>query len=268
MLKALMLRFQGKGWNKMMVWEPNTDTVFHLVNRRTGEISKVRYSGAPMFALHQINAFEDNGVLVMDMCCGDDGEVIADFTLENLRRPQGEEMDKFYNALCRNLPRRYALPLNVDSATPLNENLIKLPYLKAKAVMTKPGEVFLTHEELYGEELCQLGGCEFPHINYDKHSGRPYRYYYACGFGHVFSDSLLKMDTHTKEMKSWKYPGLYPSEPVFVPAPDATEEDDGVVMSVIITPRQDKSSFLLVLDAKSFKELGRAEVPVNIPYGT
>lgn len=47
-----------------------------------------------MFTLHQINAFEDNGFLVMDMCCGDNGEVIGDFTLENLRRESGEEMDK------------------------------------------------------------------------------------------------------------------------------------------------------------------------------
>ena len=31
---------------------------------------------------------------------------------------------------------------------------------------------------------------------------------------------------------------------------------------------QEKSTFLLVLDAKTFTELGRAEVPVNIPYGT
>lgn len=30
---------------------------------------------------------------------------------------------------------------------------------------------------------------------------------------------------------------------------------------------QDKSTFLLVLDAKTFEELGRAVVPVNIPYG-
>lgn len=47
-----------------------------------------------MFTLHQINAFEDNGFLVMDMCCGDNGEVIGDFTLENLRRESGAEMDE------------------------------------------------------------------------------------------------------------------------------------------------------------------------------
>lgn len=59
----------------------------------------------------------------------------------------------------------------------------------------------MTHEELYDDELMQYGGLEFPQINYDKHNGRPYRYFYSCGFGHVFSDSLLKMDVQTKELK-------------------------------------------------------------------
>lgn len=52
------------------------------------------YRAAAMFTLHQINAFEEDGFLVMDMCCGDNGEVIGDFTLENLRRESGEEIDK------------------------------------------------------------------------------------------------------------------------------------------------------------------------------
>ena len=59
----------------------------------------------------------------------------------------------------------------------------------------------MTHEELYDDELLQYGGLEFPQINYNQYNGRPYRYFYSCGFGHVFSDSLLKMDVHTKELK-------------------------------------------------------------------
>uniref|UniRef100_A0A3Q3JBT1 Beta-carotene 15, 15-dioxygenase 2, like n=1 Tax=Monopterus albus TaxID=43700 RepID=A0A3Q3JBT1_MONAL len=234
----------------------------------TGMESEVMYRAAPMLTLHQINAFEDSGFLVMDMCCADDGEVIGDFTLGNLRRDSGEEMDKFYNSLCRNLPRRYILPLTVDEQTPLDQDLVTLRNYTATAKKTKQGEVYMTHEELHSDELLQYGGLEFPQINYHHYNGRPYRYFYSCGFGHVFSDSLLKMDIHTKELKVWRYPGLYPSEPVFVASPNATEEDDGVVLSVIITPRKEKSSFLLVLDAKTFTELGRAEVPVNIPYGT
>lgn len=63
-----------------------------------------------MFTLHQINAFEDNGFLVMDLCCGDDGDVIGDFTLENLRRESGEETDKV-NAI--SLPRHKCFSYSV-----------------------------------------------------------------------------------------------------------------------------------------------------------
>ncbi|MEQ2229503.1 hypothetical protein ILYODFUR_019530 [Ilyodon furcidens] len=192
----------------------------------------------------------------MDCCC------------HHHASPLGLCVPSFYNSLCRNLPRRYVLPLNVDEQTPLDQNLVMLPNCKATAKKTDSGEVYVTHEELHNDKLLQYGGLEFPQINYDKYNGRPYRYFYACGFGHVFADSLLKMDVHTKELKVWRYPGLYPSEPVFVASPTAAEEDDGVVLSVIITPRKEKSTFLLVLDAKTFTELGRAEVPVNIPYGT
>uniref|UniRef100_A0A8C6P8W6 Beta-carotene 15, 15-dioxygenase 2, like n=1 Tax=Nothobranchius furzeri TaxID=105023 RepID=A0A8C6P8W6_NOTFU len=268
LLRFMLYKIQGKPFQKIMTWEPRCDVIFHLVDKHTGQESEVKYRAAPMFTLHQINAFEDNGFLVMDMCCGDDGEIIGDFTLENLRRESVQEMDEFYNSLCRNLPRRYVLPLNVDEQTPLDQNLVTLSYCKATATKTKPGEVYVTHEELHGDELLQYGGLEFPQINYNKHNGKPYRYFYACGFGHVFADSLLKMDVRTKELKVWRYPGLYPSEPVFVASPKAAEEDDGVVLSVIITPRKEKSTFLLVLDAKTFTELGRAEVPVNIPCGT
>ncbi|XP_034025908.1 beta-carotene 15, 15-dioxygenase 2, like [Thalassophryne amazonica] len=268
LMKLLWYKIQGKSFNKILYWDPRYDTVFHLVNRRTGKESELKYRSAAMITLHQINAFEENGFLVVDMCCADDGEILGEFTLENLRKTSGEEMDKFYNSLCRNLPRRYVLPLTVDEHTPLDQNLVTLCNCKATAKQSKPREVYLTHEELHDDELLQYGGLEFPHINYAEYNGRPYRYFYACGFGHVFGDSLLKMDVHTKKLKVWRYPGLYPSEPVFVASPGSTEEDDGVVLSVIITPREDNSSFLLALDAKTFTELGRAAVPVNIPAGT
>lgn len=76
--------------------------VFRLLNLMwlmwlSQQLSEVTYRAAPMFTLHQINAFEDNGFLVMDMCCGDDGQVIGDFTLENLCRNSGEEMDQVYS---------------------------------------------------------------------------------------------------------------------------------------------------------------------------
>lgn len=48
---------------------------------------------------------------------------------------------QFYNSLCRNLPRRYVLPLTVDEQTPLDQNLITLHDCKATARKTQRGEV-------------------------------------------------------------------------------------------------------------------------------
>ncbi|MED6265732.1 hypothetical protein CHARACLAT_028517, partial [Characodon lateralis] len=94
LLKFMLYKIMGQSFQRILSWEPQYDTIFHLVDRHTGKESEVKYRAAPMFTLHQINAFEDNGFLVMDMCCGDDGVVIGDFTLENLRRESGEDMDK------------------------------------------------------------------------------------------------------------------------------------------------------------------------------
>jgi len=53
---------------------------------------------------------------------------------------------------------------------------------------------------------------------------------------------------------------------VFVAAPNALEEDDGVVLALILDHIHN-DSFLLILDGKSFKELGRARAPHLIPSG-
>jgi len=53
---------------------------------------------------------------------------------------------------------------------------------------------------------------------------------------------------------------------VFIAAPDSSTEDEGVVLSVVLDANAGRSA-LLVLDAHSFNELARAEVPHAIPYG-
>ena len=53
---------------------------------------------------------------------------------------------------------------------------------------------------------------------------------------------------------------------MFIEAPDATAEDDGVVLSVILDHIH-MNSFLLILDGKSFEEIGRARAPHLIPSG-
>ncbi|XP_063063493.1 beta-carotene oxygenase 2b [Engraulis encrasicolus] len=266
LLKIVTGKMRNKGISDGVYWDPTLDTIFHLINKKTGQLSKVQYHTAAMSTFHQINAYEENGFIVMDMCCSDDGQAINNYMVQNLRK-SGEALDEVYNTMCRVFPRRFVLPINVSRDTPSGENLNTRPFSTAKAMKTSNTRVDCTYEDLHDEELHQYGGLEFPQINYAKYNTHPYRYYYGCGFRHLVGDTLIKVDLETKKMKVWEKPGFYPSEPVFVPSPDATEEDDGVLLSVVITPNEDKGTFLLALNAKTFEEIGRAEVPINIPYG-
>jgi carotenoid cleavage dioxygenase-like enzyme len=65
---------------------------------------------------------------------------------------------------------------------------------------------------------------------------------------------------------TWFSEGCYPGEPVFVAPPQAKAEDEGVVLSVVLEANRG-NSFLLILDAQSFAEVARAEVPQHIPFG-
>ena len=76
----------------------------------------------------------------------------------------------------------------------------------------------------------------------------------------------LKVDVVERGTRIWEESGSFPGEPVFVAAPDAEAEDEGVLLSVVLDGDRG-SSFLLVLDARDLSELARAEVPHHIPFG-
>uniref|UniRef100_A0A3P9LRM9 Carotenoid-cleaving dioxygenase, mitochondrial n=1 Tax=Oryzias latipes TaxID=8090 RepID=A0A3P9LRM9_ORYLA len=266
LLKIVTCNIRGKALSQGIYWDPNQETVFHLVDKHTGKVSPVKYYTKAISTFHQINAFEEDGFLMIDLCCADGGQAISNYLIQNLRKT-GEALDEVYNTTERSFPRRFVLPLNLTSETPTNQNLNTRPFSKASCTKISPDKVFCQHEDLHGDNLHEYGGLEFPQINYSRCNTKPHRYFYGCGFRHMVGDSLLKVDLQDKTLKVWQLKGFYPSEPIFVPAPEAVDEDEGVILSVVLTPSQDKGTFLLVLDAKTFEEVGRANVPINIPYG-
>ena len=111
---------------------------------------------------------------------------------------------------------------------------------------------------------------ELPRINYAKFNTKPYRYVYANGIAtqgeSVFLDTIIKADVTSGEVKQWRYDNHFPGEPVFVPRPDASTEDDGVLLTVVLDASQN-TSYLLLLDADDLSEIARAQVPQHIPFG-
>jgi beta,beta-carotene 9',10'-dioxygenase len=106
---------------------------------------------------------------------------------------------------------------------------------------------------------------ELARINYRRHNGRPYRYVYGAALNGTWLAKIVKVDLERGETSDWSAAGCWPGEPVFVPAPDAEAEDAGVLLSIVLDGGRGRS-FLLVLDAATLEEKGRAEVPHAVPF--
>ncbi len=110
-------------------------------------------------------------------------------------------------------------------------------------------------------------GLDLPRINYGRCSERRHRYVWGVGSGESgWLDRLVRADAEQRTTSAWEQPGCFPGEPVFVAAPGADAEDEGVLLSVVLDSGTE-SSFLLVLDASDLSELARAEAPHHIPFG-
>jgi beta,beta-carotene 9',10'-dioxygenase len=131
------------------------------------------------------------------------------------------------------------------------------PHLERFRLMPSTGRI--SRERLVDEPM------ELPRINYSRCNERPYRYVWGTGTANGWFDRIVKADLGQRRATVWSEDGASPGEPVFVAAPDAQAEDEGVLLSVVLGP--DGNSFLLVLDAQSLDELGRASVPHHIPFG-
>jgi len=121
---------------------------------------------------------------------------------------------------------------------------------------------------------------ELPTIHPAKYH-RKYRYCYGISVGGgpevVISDEILKLDMHHPDIESaeihangsgqvWREEGCVPGEPIFVPRPGGTEEDDGVVLTIVLDSTLLRSK-LVILDAKTMKEIARAEMKTVFPIG-
>ena len=209
-------------------WRPDQGTRFTVVERSTGAVV-CRSVTAAFFCYHQVNAFEDDAALLVDLPSTGGEQALHQFDLAALRgpgprTPAGEL-------------RRYRVPLDGGPVT---------------------------------YRLLSATPFEFPRIAYASHLGRPYRHVYGVGTPETlttsFADRLVKVDVEDGTSRTWDRPGCWPGEPIFVADPTGTAEDAGVVLSLVLDGRT-RTSFLLVLDAATFTEVARADVPHAAPLG-
>ncbi len=221
------LGFSGKPFIENFKWEPERGTDVIVWDRHSGELVS-RSQAEPFFCFHHVNAYEDGGSLVVDLVAYEDADIVSALYLDSLRaRKRVPDMEL----------RRYRVPL--DGGDVSRETI--------------------------------AAGFELPRINYRRNNGLPYRYVWGNAPAPAeepenFLNRIQKGDVADGGVREWSEASCYPGEPVFVPAPDAKAEDEGVLLSVVLDAKSG-SSFLLVLDAADLGEIARASVPHAIPFG-
>lgn len=185
------------------------------------------FQGEPFFCFHHVNSFQAGESVFVDLVAYPDASIIEQLKLEHLESEQGIEFGYL---------RRYRIDLNRGSVE--------------------------------REWQCETP-LELPRISYQRHNTREYRYVYGVSASpgeSSFYDRLAKVDVKQQSAHLWVEPDTYPGEPILVLVPEAREEDDGVLLSVVLSPREEKS-FLLVLCARTMQELARAWIPRPVPHG-
>ncbi|MFB6344960.1 MAG: carotenoid oxygenase family protein [bacterium] len=211
---------------KAFEWKPEKGTRFTILDKDSGEVIARPSTEEAFFSFHHVNAFEQNGRVNIDLVTYPDADIIHDFYLEDIR-------SEGYNPSSPELSR-----VSVD----MNDESISRDVLLDEFI-------------------------ELPRFNYGSYGGEDYNYVYGVGqTSDSFLGKLIKVNVNDGSTRTWSEDDVYPGEPVFLESPDATAEDDGVILSVIIDAEQEHS-FLLVLDASTFEEIGRAVVPHVIPLG-
>jgi beta,beta-carotene 9',10'-dioxygenase len=220
------LATSGRPYIENYSWHADRPTRFQLVDRQSGELVRVFETDA-CFAFHHVNAYESGQKAIVDLCVLDDASIVTELYLGRLRD----------GAAVSALPHLERFELDLDGGAVARERISD-------------------------------ASIDLPRINYAANNERPYRYVWGTGLdgGSGWFDEIVMIDVQERTAARWSEPGSYPGEPVFVSAPEASGENEGVLLSVVFDAQRG-TSFMLVLDAQTLGEVARAEVPHHIPFG-
>jgi beta,beta-carotene 9',10'-dioxygenase len=181
----------------------------------------------PFFVFHTVNAFERGDETILDVLAYPNADIMSSLDTDRM----------------------------AETLPDLRPELIR--------ITLRPG-----HERAGLQKLSDTG-FEFPSTRYKLVNGRAYRYAYGASDGYAgstYTSSIVKVDVDTGATKSFEDGKHVFGEPLFVPRPHSTDEDDGVLLSVGSAPDA-ATSVLAVIDAKTLALVARAEVQSSIPLG-
>ncbi|KAI9256222.1 carotenoid oxygenase [Sporodiniella umbellata] len=203
-------------------WHPDQNGAFYVISRDPGQPVR-KIPCAPFFTFHVANAYEQYNTLYLDSASFTRPDVLLQLATFGQIQP---------TAFCPLTFAGMQAESHQDSFGQLVRHTLDL-------------ELGSVHCQILAENL------EFPRFH-SAHNTQPYRFVYGCQH-HTPHIGLVKVDLHTQQTYAFHTPGTC-AEPIFVPHPHPTQEDHGVLLSLLNTAHH---AYWILLDARLMTEIAR-----------
>jgi len=231
--------------------DPNVRPKWYVIDRKNDMGVVATYTSDAFFCFHTVNAWEERPSgqdgrtdIVGDMTMYDNLDIIKRFYYENMKGTAPGSRDY--------------IGTKGDTSRP---RLARWRLRDVLASNEAPREAICEWEapKTYSPELPTCNPKTFTH---------PHRYVYGVTDSgqSTFFDGLVRVDMERRQELIWREHAQTPGEAIFVPDPNGKGEFDGVLLSVVLDGNRGKS-YLLCLDPKTMKEMGRASLEKAVGFG-
>jgi len=222
--------------------KPGDTTILQIVNRTDGTIRTIETPG--FLVGHVANAWEDGGDILMDVSHYEVDErmfFLGMFKFENLVKEVRDEWQK--NKIMR-------IRIRADDLVDFENMLPNEPDSMFELLTTNPRN--------HGKEYCVMWSVQAGSNAYDEE-------WNSTKVGPAGAYGLAKRNFCTGERSGFYEAGMYPSEPQFIPNPNGSDEEDGVLVGIVFDSYRN-TSFVQAIDAKTMKRVARAELHTQVPF--
>ncbi|KAK4118734.1 carotenoid cleavage dioxygenase 1 [Parathielavia appendiculata] len=260
---GLKILLEGNLLDSFKCFDPSDTCRWFVVDRRHGRGVVAEFASPARFFFHSVNAFEEvsTGDILCDVIDYPNRYIIDGAYYDVLLNRNGKTAAFWTGQQThQSFPQlsRYRLPKQAFTTSPQVKLLPSSPQIVMQIPSPHAGDM--------------------PTIN-PLYRCRRHRYAYMLvsrGLSTLF-DAIAKMDVDRREVLRWEGPrGHTPGEAVFVPRPrtedngdevrEEEEEDDGVLLSIVLDG-ENRTSYLLCLDARTMTELGSADCEFAVAVG-
>ncbi|KAI8064729.1 carotenoid oxygenase [Gongronella butleri] len=292
-------------WNESIMdacsFYQNEPTVFYVISRKDKRVV-ASYQAASCFAFNHVNAYEDDQGIFVDLVAYKDDAIARHLSTAHLRDNDTEsgslppsELRRYLLHNLQSAMSTYAQNQTyVPTVSSITARLSSLwTYARGNSSQhdTSKGRMDVVDDDV--EQLSKEQGgwsywmpvATYTTVGHDIEMAtvhpafqrKAYTFVYGVGLKHGIDqdtsphstrlwDRIVKWNTSTRTMvASWHQDGCYPGEPQFVPRdPAGNDEEDGVLTSIVLDTLN-STSFLLVLDARSFDIVAKANLGTIVP---